>query len=51
MHNDHLEERIAELDKKQYVDPVLEETIRIMREHKKERQKIKDKYITVGQAQ
>lgn len=55
MHNDHLEERIAAAkmfdDEKQYVDPVLEETKRIMREHKQKRQKIKDKYITVGQAQ
>ena len=51
MHNEHLEERIVELDKKQYVDPFLEETKRIMREHKQKRQNVKNKYITVGQAQ
>lgn len=51
MHNEHLEKRIAELDKKQYVDPLIEETKRIMREHKQKHQKVKNKYITVGQAQ
>lgn len=51
MHNDHLEERIAAMNKKQYVDPLLEETKRIMREHKQERQIIKSSHITVGQAQ
>lgn len=50
MNNEHLEERIVELDKKQYVAPLLEETKRILREHKQKRQNVKNKYITVGQA-
>lgn len=57
MNNDHLEERIAVAkmfdDEKQYVDPVLEETKRLVKEHRKERQTkiIKSSHITVGQAQ
>lgn len=54
-HNDHLEERIAAAklfeNEKQYVDPVLEETKRLVKEHRKERRIIKSSHITVGQAQ